>query len=73
MTPYTLFREGQPKISIIYELYAVILHKGSINSGHYMCCVKHRLGANDEKWILFNDESVQEIQEEDVANKQPYL
>lgn len=59
--------------SVIYELYAVVQHKGSINSGHFMCVVRHEVDKNNTKWVLLNDSNIQEITEEEVQQKQPYI
>lgn len=50
-----------------YKLYAVILHYGSMNSGHYISCVKKRID-NQDKWFLCNDEEIKEINETDILN-----
>lgn len=39
----------------IYSLKAIILHSGTVNAGHYTAVCKNHY---DEKWYLFNDESV---------------
>ena len=51
-----------------YDLYGVVYHYGSINSGHYVCAIKH-----DNKWILCDDRSVYEIGEERVMNSNAYI
>ena len=51
-----------------YDLYGVVYHYGSINSGHYVCAIKH-----DNKWILCDDRSVYQIEEERVMNSNAYI
>ena len=43
-----------------YDLYGVINHYGSINSGHYTAYIKNR----NKKWTLCNDSSISEIKDE---------
>lgn len=35
---------------VLYELYAVIVHEGSINCGHYYAYVKHLRKHDEERW-----------------------
>ena len=51
-----------------YDLYGVVYHYGSINSGHYVCAIKH-----DNKWILCDDRKVYQIEEERVMNSNAYI
>ena len=51
-----------------YDLYGVVYHYGSINSGHYICAIKH-----DNKWILCDVRNVYEIREERVMNSNAYI
>ena len=71
MSKYMVRRPETPK-KLVYELYAVVVHKGRINGGHYMCYVKHSL-EKGEKWLMFNDEIIQEMDSEDVIKKQAYI
>ena len=43
-----------------YDLYGVINHYGSINSGHYTAYIKNR----NKKWTLCNDSSITEVKDE---------
>lgn len=43
---------------ILYNLQAVILHRGSLNSGHYTCICKN---SDKSGWLYYDDESVREI------------
>jgi hypothetical protein len=40
----------------IYDLYGIIQHYGNISSGHYKAICK-----NNDKWISYNDDEVEEI------------
>jgi hypothetical protein len=47
----------------IYELYAVLIHSGSVTGGHYYAYIKD---LESKKWYNFNDSSVLPINEKDV-------
>eukprot|EP00062_Callorhinchus_milii_P024626 gi/632984735/ref/XP_007909290.1/ PREDICTED: ubl carboxyl-terminal hydrolase 18-like isoform X3 [Callorhinchus milii] len=47
----------------LYELFAVIVHMGSANFGHYIAYVKY---FEDKKWYLIDDSSVHSVQWEAV-------
>jgi len=40
---------------MIYELYTVLIHKGTATSGHYFAFIKD---VEDNKWYKFNDSQV---------------
>lgn len=46
-----------------YELFAVIVHMGSLNSGHYVAYTKR-----NRKWYLFNDEDYELVSDKEVLN-----
>jgi len=50
----------------LYHLHAILVHSGTINSGHYYCFI--RPNSNDEKWYKFNDSVVSEVEKEVVFN-----
>ena len=47
----------------IYELYAVLVHSGAINGGHYYVYIKD---VESKKWHNFNDSMVSEVSADDV-------
>ena len=51
-----------------YDLFGVVYHYGSINSGHYVCSLKH-----NNQWILCDDRRVYEISEDKVVNSNAYI
>ena len=51
-----------------YELNAVVLHKGKLDSGHYSMYTKH-----NERWFHFDDHKVECVSIEDVLNTKAYL
>ena len=51
-----------------YDLFGVIYHYGSIDSGHYVCVIKY-----NKKWVLCDDRSIYEIEEERIMNSNAYI
>ena len=49
-------------------LYAVIVHAGTANFGHYTCYVRHRL-----QWFFCNDTETRVANELEVTNAQAYM
>lgn len=61
MVPLTriIFSAGCAKQELVYELKAVLIHRGpSANSGHYVAHIYDQAAGN---WYKFNDEEVQQI------------
>lgn len=48
----------------VYELYAVLIHRGSAAGGHYFAYIK---SLDNDRWYEFNDSSVSEISEKEVV------
>jgi uncharacterized UBP type Zn finger protein len=50
---------------MVYELYGVIVHRGStMSSGHYTCFIKVSDGEGEKKknvWFEFSDEMVRRV------------
>lgn len=67
--PQTLNMEsycsGYYASSQIYNLYAICNHFGSLNHGHYNCCIK-----KGEEWFLCDDDNVAPVSEEMVLKMQ---
>ena len=51
-----------------YDLYGVINHNGTFNSGHYNAIVKVK-----DEWIMCDDEKIYPIEEKKVINKNAYI
>lgn len=51
-----------------YELYGVINHSGTLNSGHYTAYARV-----DNQWYLFNDHIVNEVSEDDIVTENAYI
>ena len=45
----------------MYHLHAIMVHSGSLNSGHYYCFIRPRLG---DQWYKCNDNCVTKVGKE---------
>jgi len=63
MRPYALTLKNEPK-PVLYDLYAVSNHYGSLNGGHYTASVKNSITG---KWYYMNDSSCSEMQDPSEA------
>lgn len=45
----------------IYHLHSILVHRGSINSGHYFAFIKPTM---EDRWYEFNDDRVTEVTKE---------
>ncbi|KAK6465015.1 hypothetical protein DFJ63DRAFT_338 [Scheffersomyces coipomensis] len=52
-----------------YELFALVCHIGSVNTGHYIVLIKNRQG----EWFKFDDSIISMISPEEVKNTNAYL
>eukprot|EP01147_Barroeca_monosierra_P004541 gene4541-8565_t len=57
-------REAAIAKGCLYELFSVLIHRGSALGGHYYAYIK---SLDDGIWRCFNDSSVTEIKEKDIA------
>lgn len=55
-------------LSYMYELSSVVVHKGKIDSGHYVCYCREN---ND--WFVFDDSKVVKSNDADVLGAEAYL
>lgn len=53
---------------IKYELSSVIVHKGDVNTGHYV-----NYAREGREWFLFDDSKVTMVDESDVLSAEAYL
>ena len=65
LAPYTITNEKH----LYYELYGVITHIGSIDTGHYVCMMKHATGT----WYHFDDNIVTPVSVDTVLKTNAYL
>ena len=61
-------RELWPSDLASYDLSAVIVHKGEINSGHYV-----NYAREGRDWFLFDDSKVVRVDEGEVLKAEAYL
>lgn len=54
---------------IMYDLFAVVCHRGTFQGGHYIAYVK----AADHKWYLCDDACITIVNEDTVKNSQAYM
>jgi len=54
----------------LYDLYAVVHHQGALSGGHYVASLKSEI---DQKWRLFNDAQIYEINSKDVLDSSAYI
>ncbi|KAF1920509.1 ubiquitin carboxyl-terminal hydrolase-like protein 22 [Ampelomyces quisqualis] len=66
--PPTNYNTNTPLNSLVYELSSVIVHKGKIDSGHY---VSYSREGND--WFMFDDSKVVLASEAEVLAAEAYL
>ncbi len=59
---------GNDKVKKKYDLYGIVNHYGSINSGHYTAFIK-----KGKQWILCNDSQVGPIEENKVMHANAYI
>ena len=52
----------------LYDLYAVIVHKGNADSGHYIAFVKH-----GNEWYKSDDRTVTLVRDTEVLHAQAYI
>ena len=63
-------KEKQEKKKIIYDLYAVQCHSGSMNIGHNTAYI---LNIENEKWYCFDDSSVVDIEKSNLVTNNAYI
>lgn len=67
-SPNTNYNMNTPANSLTYELSSVIVHKGKIDSGHY---VSYSREGSD--WFAFDDSKVVLANEAEVLNAEAYI
>ncbi len=73
MSPYTLCSKNglNEDVSLLYDLYAVSNHYGSLSFGHYTAYCKN---PETGTWYDFNDSSVSQVtSESDVVSNSAYV
>jgi len=60
------------QVTYNYRLYAVVVHSGNLNGGHYVSYVKHIING-EEMWFYYSDTHYKPCKIENVLNSQPYI
>lgn len=65
---------GRADPSVLYDLVGVVVHKGSLNSGHYISYVQqpHDNGA-PAKWLRCDDETITAVADAEVRAAEGYI
>ena len=68
----SLSQEGKTKKvnGVLYDLYAVSNHFGSLNGGHYTAYCQNPI---DKRWYEFDDSSVSSINAGNAVTKAAYV
>lgn len=72
MTRYVSDFDGDPDdidSGRIFELFAVVTHIGSVNTGHYVAFIKNSIG----QWFKFDDSAVSHASHQEVQATNAYL
>lgn len=71
------YQEGEPgKRDAIYFLVGIVVHRGTLDSGHYKAFVKKKIQRNGKlhrQWYCCNDGSVTEVPRRKVPKGQSYI
>ena len=70
LRPYVLSDGGDGSNSLIYDLYAISNHFGSLNGGHYTAYCKNPL---DKRWYEFDDSDVSKMDPSNTCTKAAYV
>lgn len=63
-------RAADPSLPAVYALHSILVHSGTVGSGHYTSYIRPRLGLGSGEtgavgeWFVFNDETVHPISRE---------
>lgn len=57
--------KGSPKQCTEFELYGIVVHYGSLTSGHYRAFIKSKAKeeAKEARWMCYDDNYVREVEE----------
>uniref|UniRef100_A0A8C5R3A9 ubiquitinyl hydrolase 1 n=1 Tax=Leptobrachium leishanense TaxID=445787 RepID=A0A8C5R3A9_9ANUR len=70
LSPWASYQieNGQP--TVLYDLYAVCNHHGSLQGGHYTAYCRNSL---DGRWYGYDDSNVEHVMEDEVCTRGAYL
>ena len=69
MRPYVLGLKDEPN-PVLYDLYAVSNHYGSLNGGHYTATCKNSI---KDQWFYFDDSRVTPAGRDKIVSAAAYL
>lgn len=69
MRPYVLTLQNEPE-PVLYDLYGVSNHYGSLNGGHYTATVRNCV---TNQWYNMNDSSCCQASGKDIVTPAAYL
>ncbi|KAM8947466.1 ubiquitin carboxyl-terminal hydrolase 43 isoform 2-T2 [Pelodytes ibericus] len=58
------------QLGVLYDLYAVCNHHGSLQGGHYTAYCRNSL---DARWYSYDDSNVEQVLEDEVCTRGAYL
>jgi len=70
LSEYVKSEEFLSQVAPIYDLYAVSVHGGSLDGGHYTAYAKN---FKNNKWYYFNDSSVSQASPGDTISSGAYM
>merc|ERR1712110_1097716 len=59
---------SESDLRFVYSLYAVVMHSGNLQGGHYTAFVK-----KSGEWFSCNDHTIKKISKSEVLGSQAYL
>ena len=68
LPPNTSHNVNKPANTLFYDLHSVVVHKGKIDSGHYISYSRE-----GDDWFMFDDSKVVLANEAEVLNAEAYL
>ncbi|VDK74365.1 unnamed protein product [Litomosoides sigmodontis] len=68
---YVTFNTFPLKLQTEYfSLYAVVNHRGSLNSGHYTATIRNQI---TKQWLLFDDDAVTPVNVDSICSKYAFI
>lgn len=64
---------NRPATQVKYRLHAVVVHIGSLSTGHYIAYVLAPAGGSERRWFYTSDDEVRECTKEEVGRAKAYM
>ncbi|XP_053310102.1 ubiquitin carboxyl-terminal hydrolase 43 isoform X2 [Spea bombifrons] len=68
--PWSSRKPSLSQLGVLYDLYAVCNHHGSLQGGHYTAYCRNSL---DTRWYSYDDSNVEQLQEDEVCTRGAYI